>query len=158
MDLRLEHKTLRIDQDVALSALDLLAPVVASFLAAYAGGLHRLAIHAARTGPGIASETDPKPLSEGGVDPLPRPIQAPDPEVMVDGLPRREVVGKETPGAAATDDVEDGIEDLAGGVDLWTTEGLGGGQMGLDDLPLFVRKVGLVCSSHSARYPTEPPC
>jgi len=151
VDLRLEHKTLRIDQDVALSALDLLAPVVASFLAAYAGGLHRLAIHAARTGPGIASETDPKPLSEGGVDPLPRPIDAPEAEVMVDGLPRRKVVGKKPPGAATTDDVEDGIEDLAGGVDLGTTGALRDGQIGLDDLPLLVGEVGSVCSSHHAR-------
>ena len=35
---------------------------------------------------------------------------------MVDGLPGREVVGKQAPGAAAADDVEDGVEDLAQGM------------------------------------------
>jgi hypothetical protein len=35
---------------------------------------------------------------------------------MEDGLPWWEVVGQQSPGAAATNDVEDGVEYLAGAV------------------------------------------
>jgi hypothetical protein len=47
-------------------------------------------------------------------------------------------VGKEPPGAAAAHDVEDGVEDLAQGMEPGTTGGSRVRQMGLDDLPLLV--------------------
>jgi hypothetical protein len=77
---------------------------------------------------------------------------------VIDGLPRRElVVGKKAPGAAAAHHVEDGVEDLAQGMEPGTAGSLWDRQMGIEHLPLFVGEVALVCSSHSARYPTEPP-
>ena len=73
---------------------------------------------------------------------------------MVDGFPGREVVGQQSPGAAAANDVEDGVEDLTGAVHLGTPGSVGERQMRFEEGPLFVREVALVCFSH-ARYPTE---
>jgi hypothetical protein len=63
-------------------------------------------------------------------------------------------VGQQAPGASTTGDVEDGLEDLAQGVQPGAPGGFRYGQMGLYVGPFGIGKVGLVCSSH-ARYPTE---
>jgi hypothetical protein len=53
-------------------------------------------------------------MAQGIMQPLPGTIDAPNiPEVMMDGLPRRELMWQQTPSTATTDDVEDGVEDLA---------------------------------------------
>jgi hypothetical protein len=63
--------------------------------------------------------------------PLPPPIQAPETEVVVESLPRWEVVGKQSPRTAALENVEDGIEDLAQAMETRTPDGFGSGKMGL---------------------------
>jgi hypothetical protein len=64
-------------------------------------------------------------------------------------------VRQEPPGAAAANDVEeDSVEDLADAVRLGTPGSLGGGQMRLEEGPLLVGEIALVCFSH-ARDPTE---
>ncbi len=73
---------------------------------------------------------------------------------MVDGLPRREVVRQQPPGAAAADDVEDGVQDFAGGVHPGTPGSSREGHEWFEEGPLGVGEVALVCFSH-ARYPTE---
>ena len=73
---------------------------------------------------------------------------------MLDDFPGWEVVGQQPPGAAAANDVEDGVEDLTGAVHLGTPGSVGERQMRFEEGPLFVREVALVCFSH-ARYPTE---
>jgi hypothetical protein len=61
---------------------------------------------------------------------------------MVDGLPGREVVGQQTPGAAAFDDVEDSVEDLTEAVEAGSAVRLGSGQVGLQVRPLLIRDIG----------------
>ena len=73
---------------------------------------------------------------------------------MVDGFPGWEVVGQQPPGAAAANDVEDGVEDLTGAVHLGTPGSRRGGKMRFEEGPLDVGEVALICFSH-ARYPTE---
>jgi len=73
---------------------------------------------------------------------------------MVDGLPGREVVGQQPPGATAANDLEDGIQDLASGVHLGTSGGFRCAQVGFEAAPFGVGEVGLACCSR-ARYPTE---
>jgi len=99
----------------------------------------------------IPSEANPEPLADGRVELLPGVVEAPETKVVVDGLPGREIVGLESPGTAATQDVEDSVEDLSQGVQPGASGGLGNGQVRLDDLPLSVGEVGLVCSSSHAR-------
>ena len=83
------------------------------------------------------------------MDPLAGTVKAPSPEVMVDRLPGREVVGQKSPGTATTHDVEDGLEDLAQGVQPGMPGAFEGGQMGLYVGPFGIGEVGLVCSSHA---------
>jgi hypothetical protein len=84
------------------------------------------------------------------VQPLPSAADTPSSEVMVDSLPllpRWEVVREQTPGAAATHYIEDGVEDLARRTHSRTSRSSRGWKMGLDKGPLGVGEVGLVCSS-----------
>jgi hypothetical protein len=73
---------------------------------------------------------------------------------MIDGPPRREVVRKQSPSAAALEHVEDSVEDLARAVETRTCGGFGSGKVGLQAAPFGIRQIGLICFSH-ARYPTE---
>jgi hypothetical protein len=49
------------------------------------------------------------------------------------------------------------VEDLAQRVHPGASGSSRGGEVGLDQGPLGVGEIGLVCSSHHARYPTGPP-
>jgi hypothetical protein len=113
MDLRLKQKAFRIDQNVAFSVLDMLATIIASLLSSHAGALDRLRIDNTRRGLRITPKTDPQALADDCVEPLPGAIDAPEAKVMVVGLPRQEVVRQQVPGAAAAENLEDGVEDLA---------------------------------------------
>jgi hypothetical protein len=79
---------------MALSALHLLAAVVSSLLSSHAGALSRLAIDDAGAWLRISAHTDAHSLAQGGVQPFSGAIDTPSSEVMVDGFPRREVVGQ----------------------------------------------------------------
>src|SRR5215203_3201235 len=97
---------------MTFSPLYLLSSVVAS-LSSYPGSLHRLRIHYASAGLRIPLEACSQTMAQGIMQPLPGTIDAPNPEVMMDGLPRRELVWQQTPSTATTDDVEDGVKDLS---------------------------------------------
>jgi hypothetical protein len=66
----------------------------------------------------------------------------------VDGLPGREVMRKQAPSAATLEQVQDGVDDLAGVVYLWTTGSLGCGQVGLKAGRFDIGEVGRVWCSH----------
>ena len=76
-------------------------------------------------------------------------VHAPLPEVMVDGRPSGEVVREQAPLAAAPQEVEDGVEDLARAMDPRSPMSLGSGQVRLDVIPLGIGKVRWVRSSHT---------
>src|SRR5215212_12070396 len=99
---------------MALASFNLLGPVVAALFTAYSGRLDRLGVHYAGAWLRISLQVHPHPPAQGRVHPLPGPIQAPGAKVMEDGLPRWEIVRKQSPGTAAANDVEDGVEYFAG--------------------------------------------
>src|SRR5215210_4992807 len=155
MNPRFQNQTLRVHQDMALSAFHLLSSVVTSPIPSHTGALDRLAIHHACARLRVPLQADPQTLAQGGVHPLPGAVEPPRSEIMVNGLPGWEVVGQQSPGTATTQDVENGVEDLAQGVHPGTSWGFGGRHMGLYVGPLGIGEVGLICFSH-ARYSTEP--
>ena len=62
----------------------------------------------------------------------------------------REIVGKQAPLlATALQDVKDGVQDLTKIVDPGASMSFGGGQMRLDVVPLGIRKIRWVMSSHT---------
>ncbi len=80
---------------------------------------------------------------------LPGTVDAPGSEVVVNGLPGREVSRKQAPGAATLEDIEDGVENLTGVVDLRATGGFGSRQVWLKVVPFSIGEVGRVCCSHT---------
>jgi hypothetical protein len=77
VDLRLEHETLGVYQDVALTAFDLLSTVVSTLFSAHSGALDRLRVHHARTGLRIPPQANPKAFTGGTVDLLPSAVDTP---------------------------------------------------------------------------------
>jgi hypothetical protein len=55
--------SLGVHEQVTLSALDLLGPVVTAFLSAHARGLDRLAIHYSGTGLRVPLQANPHPFT-----------------------------------------------------------------------------------------------
>ena len=87
------------------------------------------------------------------MQPLPSTVDAPEAEIVVDGLSRREVVWEQAPGATPRT-----TQKMASRISRkeWTRGrpgALGAGRWGAIKAPLGVGEVGLVSSSH-ARYPT----
>src|SRR3712207_7091323 len=126
---------------MALSALHLFSAIVTALLSSHPGRLNRLAIHYGCAGLRVPIEANTHPLAQGGVHPFPCPIQSPGAEVVVDGLPGREVVRQQSPGATAANDVEDGVQDLAGTVRLGTPSSVREGEVRFEEGPLFVGEV-----------------
>jgi hypothetical protein len=133
-----EHQSLGVHQQMSLASFDLLAAIVAALFAAYARGFDRLAIHYGRGGLRVPLEADTHALTQGGMHPLPGAVQAPEAEVVVDGLPGWEVVWQKPPGAAAPYDVEDGVEDLTRRIETRAPTGFGSRKVGLQAAPFGI--------------------
>src|SRR5215217_9457478 len=127
---------------MSLTALYLLSAIVSAFFSTHAGCLDRLAIDDARTGLRVSLEEHPHPLAQSGVHSCPCSVQAKLSEVVVDATPRWEIVRKQAPGAAAPDEVEDGVKNLAQRVESRTATGFGRGKMRLQPGPFGIRKIG----------------
>jgi hypothetical protein len=124
------------------------------------GGLDRLAIDDScawlRISACLASET----FAQGGVNPLPGPIPTPQAEVVRDGLPWRKLVRQQPPRAAAADDVDNAIEDLAQRMKPWATGCCGHREEGFEDTVFCVGKIRGVrfsCHASSIVEPTSTP-
>ena len=115
MNLYSEDQAFRIHEKVSLAAADLLASVVPSLFAAYSARLGRLRIDYPSARLGVSTQSRSQALAQRRVEPLEGAIDAPLPEPMVDGLPRREVAGQKPPGASAFEQVvEDAFKILRG--------------------------------------------
>jgi hypothetical protein len=89
-----QDQSLRIHQEMALPAANLLAAVVSPRLSTHPACLSRLRIYYCATGLGISPEPSAQELADSVVHPFPGAVEAPRAEVVVDGLPRREVAGQ----------------------------------------------------------------
>src|SRR5450759_2389176 len=92
MDDHEQDQAHHIDEQVSLPSGDLLRSVVASG-PSLLRRLDRLAVHYRRAGLRFSPCLDADHLTQLVVDASPRPVVAPQPEVIVDCTPRRKVVG-----------------------------------------------------------------
>jgi hypothetical protein len=145
----LEDKTLSVHQDVALSAANLFAAVVTSRLSAHPGSLCGLRVDYPGTGLGVSSEASSQALVDCLVHLFPGAVETPSSEVVVDSLPRREVTGQKPPLAAALQDIENGVQNLAGAVDSRASSPFRGREVGLEVPPFGIGKVSRVPLSHA---------
>src|ERR1043166_6718221 len=96
---------------MAFAAADLLAAIGADLFAA-AGWLDRLAVDTSDARVGVAALALADPPAQGGKEAVPGAVAFPGLEVVVDGLPRREVMRQGTPGTALAGQVEEGVDHL----------------------------------------------
>ena len=127
---------------MTFSSLYLLTAIIAALFSTYPRTLYRLRIDYPGAGLRVSLEAHPYSIAQGCVHPLPRSVQAELSEVMIDAAPRREIVGKQAPGAAAPHDIEDGVKDLAQRIETRTSIGFGNGKIGLQAGPLGIGEVG----------------
>lgn len=80
------------------------------------GGPRTLAVDDGRRGSSRTADPLAAEAAQPIVDPSPDPLQAPEAEVVMDRLPRWEVLGQQSPGAAGPQQVEESVEDFAAGV------------------------------------------
>ena len=109
-----QYQAPRIDQNVALAAIDAFRAVVATD-AADASRTNRLAVDDACTRLGVAPDIRAELLAQDCVEVLPGAVQTPQAEIVIGGLPGRELVREQPPSAATPNNVEDGVQDLAEG-------------------------------------------
>ncbi len=155
-----EHQSLSVYQEMALSAANLLPTVVSTRFAAYSGCLGRLRIDYPSTRMRVSPQPCPQAFTQSRGQSLKCSIYAPPPEPPVDGLPWREVTGQKPPSAAALEEVEDGIEDLAAAVGFRSSSLVGKRNMRLQTLPFGVGEISGVAPFHaqertSSTYPTR---
>ncbi len=170
------HQTKCIHNQMSLAPSHVLGGIVASLFATFCR-LDRLAVqqlavqHCCRWLL-VASQFLPQRLAQSCVDALPGAIDTPQPEVVVDALPGREIVRQRSPLAAILRHVEDRVEYLAPRVKAWTSASrlfwawtplhLRFGHKWRNYLPLFIIQIsrvdlsGLICT-HSLSLPDCPP-
>jgi hypothetical protein len=74
----------------------------------------------------------------------PGAISAPRPEVMIDDLPRRQIMGQQTPRTTAAEDRKNRVQDFALRIFLGSPTRPGGRDQRLNQHPLSVTEVGRV--------------
>src|SRR5512139_297457 len=140
-----EHEADRVDQEMALATIDLLAGVVAPLVAGL-GALDTLAVEDGRTGMSVATFDQAHVFPQVGVNLRPQPVALPYAEVVVDRPPRGEVGRQVAPLARRLDQIEDRVEELAEQV-LARTSLLGRlGETIVDEVPFGVAEIR--CVSH----------
>src|SRR5215218_3779055 len=134
---------------MALPAANLLPTVISARFTAHPGRLGRLRIDYSCAGLWVSPQLHPQAFTQSRVELLEGSIYAPPPKPPVDGLPRREVARQKPPSAAALEDIEDGVEDLAAAVGFRSSSLVGRRNMELQALPFGVGEIGRVAPFHA---------
>ena len=110
---------------MAFASFDLFAPVIALFATALRG-VDRLRIEAARTGLTATPFEFTSIASPRIVNPFPRPVVAPEAEIIVDASPRRSIVRQQAPGPSTLETGKDTIEEITLGILFRSSARFGG--------------------------------
>lgn len=143
-----EHQADCVDQDVAFTSVDLLARIVTPLVAGL-GTLGALAVDDRSPGLRLSSFDEAEIFAQMGVKLVPQAIALPEPEVVIDRAPRREVFGQVPPLAAGLDQVENRVEQFPEGMFAATALLAGLGETIVDESPLSVGNIR--CVSHRKR-------
>ena len=139
------------------STLDVLAVIDAPLLAA-PGCFDRLAVDCSRAGRGLPMSLDAGERAESIQEVSPGPVLVPPSEVVVDGLPRGEVVRQRSPSTTVAGLVEQSVDNCATRScrPTATTVTAGLRQQRLDQGPLSVREVAGIRLARYASFYAKP--
>lgn len=143
--LRVEHEAapLRVHHDLSLAALHLLGGIIAA-RAATLGCLHAPAVENSRARRRVAPDAFTVSHDQVMIDPHEHAGITPAGEVAEHRALWRQVLGRQPPGNATTQNVEDPAEDFPHRPDRWPTAAGGIGQQRSDDRPLGIRQIGFI--------------
>jgi hypothetical protein len=106
-----EDETLRVHQQMTFAPCDFLACVIAT-RATQTDGFDTLAVNDACTGLSFTSHLFTHLHAQCCMKSFPEAIFIPQTKVVIHGFLRRQIVGKQTPSASASQQIENGIDDL----------------------------------------------
>src|SRR3712207_2535517 len=155
-DVDRQRQSQGIDEQVAFPPLDALVGIVAADASGFLDGLNALCVHDRRRPvrmPAHAPSLRHPECHEGTV---PHAAEAEAPEVVVDGLPGREITGKIAPRASRTQEIEDGFEDPAERVPRASPARHGRRQVTLQAFPFRIGQVGGVRDVHAQERTRSP--
>src|SRR5947209_5814591 len=147
MDDHNEQQPHRIDQDMALTSLDLF-PCIISPLTSDLGRFDALAIQNGPTGLNVTSFSLTQLCSQGIIDDLPESTASPGVIIVGNCSIRREIARQIPPCAATAIQRENGVEDFPPAIFDFPTQLFRSWQQWFDQLPLQITQVTGVSFSH----------
>src|SRR5947209_5840012 len=137
---------------MAFPPMDLLPGIVAALASRFTGA-HRLTVQNRRTRVRLSTGGRTHPFSEGVMHSLPNALATPEPEIMIDRAPGRQVVRQQVPGAPTPSHVEDTVEDFAAAVLGRTTPRFHRRHEWFELYPFRLGEVGIISSSRGLHLP-----
>src|SRR4051812_23094996 len=110
---------------MAFAPTNLFTTIVATRPSCFTGA-YRLTVHNRGTRVRISTGCLPHLFPQRVMDLLPDSGATPEPEIMIDRAPSRQIVGQQVPSAHTASHVENGVEDFAAAVFRRTTTGFHG--------------------------------
>jgi hypothetical protein len=132
---RPEHQALGIHQQMALTPIYSLGPVIA-LGTAYGGGFDRLAIENGCPRLRIPPGLDPDGRMQRLVERIPADLQPPEAKVVVHGFPRWQIMGRQSPGTATAEHIKNSLEEFTDRMASGSPAPLGQRQMRRETAPL----------------------
>src|SRR5271165_793752 len=151
MDNERQHQAQRVDNDMTLASVNLLAGIITSH-ATYLRRFDGLTVDNCSAGRRLASHAAPKHVPQCVVNPLPSPLVAPAKENPVNCLPVGKFVRQKPPGATAAYNIDDRVKDGATADCLRSSSARGLRQEFSKNLPLFVGEVREIFRSFRAGH------
>src|SRR5712692_447575 len=136
-----------IHHDMAFASSDWFMDIGSSLFPTF-GCLDALAVDTGPTGLGLSARLPSHGGDQRRVKLAPQTAVAPAPVIPIHGLPRRKVVGQQSPRLPTTYEVEDGMQDLAVRPGPRATPGTRElGKLDSNAAPLFLIQIRWVCAS-----------
>src|SRR5919199_1000945 len=151
-DVDRQWQTQGIDEQMALPTLDALVGIVAADASRLLDGLEALCIHDRRCRLRMPTHALSLRCPECDEDAMPHAAEAQATEVVVDGLPGREIARKIAPGASRAQEIEDGVENLAKRVSRSSPAGHSRRQVALYAFPFGIGQVGGGHDAHAREH------
>ena len=145
-----QQQTQGVHQNMAFAPLGFLAGIITA-RPRMVGGTDRLAVEDGGRGLGSSPGLAPDKSSEDFVNECPQPLASPATETAIDGFPRPELLGQQSPGTARSHQIKQAVKN-APPLDRSSASAFGFGQQWFKNSPLGVGQISWI------RFVSHPSC